>query len=104
MNIPSSQVLYRKRVGNLGSRSVFGIGTIGGLHLVVATSRSGSGFETLGAGSHSGIAKFIAKRAFNDLEFDDMSKSGYIDPAHFADLIPQYEELTQQIRKAQGDA
>lgn len=70
--------------------------------MVVATSRTGSGFETLGAGSHSGIAKFIAKKSFNDLEFDDMSKAGYINPEYFADLIPEYEELTLQLRKAQG--
>jgi threonine dehydrogenase-like Zn-dependent dehydrogenase len=102
MNIPSNQVDYRRRIGRVGSRAVFGIGTIGGLHLVVA-SRDGGGFETLGAGSHPGIARHIAKRHAADIFFNDMAKSETVGVAHFQDMLPQYEAITAQLREAHGD-
>ena len=62
MHIRSQEIAYRRRIGRAGRRAVFGIGTIGGLHLVIASNRSGSGFETLGAGSHPGIARHLARK------------------------------------------
>lgn len=101
MNIPGNQVSYRKRIGTSGRRAIYGIGTIGGLHLVAAERASG-GLETLGAGSHPGIARHIAKKYAPDVEFDEMAKSERLAYADFADLVPGYEELTAQIRSAQG--
>lgn len=100
MNIPVAQVSYRRRIGRSGKNPVFGIGTVGGLHLVVA-ARDNGGFTTLGAGSHPGIARFIAKRADDAIEFDLM-KSEHLDPKFFEDLLPDYEELTAQIRAAEA--
>jgi hypothetical protein len=102
VNIPASQVGYRRKIGRTGNRAVFGIGTIGGLHLVVAASRSGGGFETLGAGSHPGVARHIAKTHCDDIEFDDIAKSGQWGPELFQDFVPAAELLTKQIREAQG--
>lgn len=103
MNIPAKEVDYKRRIGKVGGRAIYGIGTIGGLHLVVA-ARTGGGFETLGAGSHPGIARFIAKKASTDVIFDDIAKSDYLDPIYFQDLVPGYVQLTNQLREAQGDA
>lgn len=100
MFIPSRQVSYRRRVGSAGNRAIFAIGSIGGLHLIVAASRGG--FETLGAGSHPGVARHVAKTHCDDLEFDDIQKSGQWNQDLFAEFIPAAEELTQQIRRAQG--
>ena len=101
MNIPANQVAYRRRVGSVGSRAVFGIGTTGGLHIVVAAR--GAGFETLGAGSHPGIARHIAKKHAPEIVFDDLAKSELPDIRHFADLLPDYEELTAELRRLHND-
>jgi hypothetical protein len=97
MHIPAGQVLYKKRIGKAGDRQVYGIGTVGGLHLVVA-AKSGGSFETLGAGSHPGVARHIAKQFASDVEFDDMAKSQQLSPEFFQDLLPQYVELTEALR------
>ena len=99
MHIPAAQVSYRKRIGRAGRRSVFGIGTVGGLHIVAAAG-PGGGLEILGTGSHPGIAKFIAQRHAADLEFDEMAKAEALDPKYFMDLLPEYEALTAQLRAA----
>lgn len=101
MLIPANQVAYRRRIGRLGGRAVYGIGAIGGLHLVAAASDSG-GLEVLGAGSHPGIARHIAKKSAAEIEFDSIAKHESIDIKHFEDLVPTYEVITAQIRKAQG--
>lgn len=99
MNIPAKQVAYRKRIGHLGSTPVYGIGTVGGLHLVVA-ARSG-GFETLGAGSHPGIARHLAKQ-HGDVTYDSLDKSEDLDVKYFIDTLHEWVELTNQLRAAQG--
>lgn len=102
MHIPAAQISYRRKIGRAGRRAVFGIGTIGGLH-VVAASGPGGGLEILGTGSHPGIAKFIAQRHAADLEFDEMAKAEALDPKYFMDLVPQWEEFTNQLRAVNGD-
>jgi len=101
MNIPARQILYRKKIGKTSDGdTVLGIGTIGGLHLVVAAKEGGE-FETLGVGSHLGIAKFIARKQ-SKISYDTLEKSEDMPFEHFKDLLPFYEDLTASLRESQG--
>ena len=101
MNISENEVAYKKKVGKLDGHPVFEVGLKGGLHLVFA-SRNGK-LETLGAGPHRAVARFVAKKKTEDkVEFTDLSKADWIEPEHFADILPQYEALTDAIRARQG--
>lgn len=99
MNISAKELLYKKRIGKASKgRTVFGVGTIGGLHLVVAVG--GGKMETLGAASHPALARHIATKNDPELEFNDLAKSEQIDPKFFADMLDSYVELTNQLREA----
>jgi hypothetical protein len=54
--------------------------------------------ETLGAGSHPGIARHLAKKFDTTVEFTELNKSETLELRHFEDLLPGYEELTLQLR------
>jgi hypothetical protein len=96
MNISKNQVQYRKRIGHIGSKAVMEIGTIGGLK-VVAVQESGGQLKTLGAGSHRGLARFLAKKAEPTLEIDLLEKSDDGDIRDFADLLPFWEAVTAKL-------
>jgi hypothetical protein len=100
MNIPAAQVKSKRRCGRTGSRAVWHASTVGGFH-IIAAARDGGGMEILGTGSHPAVARFLARRAAPDIEFDDLQKS-VDDPRDFADLIPQAAMETAYMRKLQG--
>jgi hypothetical protein len=102
LNIASKEVKDRKKIGHLGTRAVFAISVIGGLHLVAAEKAGSGQLEILGAGSHAAVARHIAERQHESVVFDSLEKSEYCSLEHFIDLIPAYEEVTAQLRKAQG--
>ena len=102
MQIKANEIADKKRIGTLKGRGVFRLSTIGGLHLVVASSSSGD-VEVLGAGSHPGIARHLARKRESDIRFDDLSKSEDLDPRFFEDLLPRFSELTERFRKVNGD-
>lgn len=97
MNLPSNEFVYRKRIGKMGSKPVIGIGMIGGLHLVAAQSEDG-GISVLGAGSHPGVARHIAKKYAPDVEYDMLEKSEPLQLADFQDILPFWEAVTNKIR------
>ena len=101
MLIPANQVSYRKRIGTSAGKAVFGVGVIGGLHLV-ALHKDGSDFKILGAGSHRAVARYIAQRNSPDIRYDELIKSGEPQYADFVDILPKYEELTRRIMEIQG--
>jgi isocitrate lyase len=101
MNITKEQLKYHKKIGKLNGRAVFELATKGGFHMVVAPK--GTGFETLGTGSHPALARHIAGNREKDIVWTELSKSDWVSPSDFAELIPKYEEITHQIRRAQGD-
>lgn len=102
MDIRAEEVAYTKRVGKLDGASVFEVGLKGGLHLI-CVSRAGKKFEPLGAGPHRAVARHIAKKKTeNRIEFTDLSKADWIEPEHFADVLPQYEAMTGALRASQG--
>lgn len=97
MNISQEEVEFKKAVGKARGKTLYHLKTRGGLHIIGL-----EGGEILGTGSHKGIARHIARKTEPDVVWTELSKSEHIDPQDFEHLIPQYEELTQTLRKAQG--
>ena len=93
MVLPASQIASRERVGTARGHSVLAIHMIGGLHLI-ALQKDGS-WETLGAGSHPAVARHLAQRNCPDIVWDELKKSGQPTYADFADLLPEWERVTQ---------
>lgn len=75
--------------------------TKGGFHIVVAPK--GNSFETLGTGPHRAVARHIARKHHKDIQWTDLAKGDWIDPAHFESIVPKYEAITNQMRKLHGD-
>lgn len=101
VNIKPEEVEYKKKVGRLGNSHVIEVGLKGGLHLIFA-ARGGS-FETLGAGPHRAVARYIAgKKSESKIEWSDLNKADHIEPAYFEHLLPKYEAMTDAFRGAQG--
>lgn len=95
MTIPTDEVAYTKAIGRVDGDPVVEIGLRGGLHAVFV--RRGKKLEPLGAGSHPAIARHMAKRKTDGrLELTELNKGGYVDPAHFADILPHYEANLDQ--------
>jgi hypothetical protein len=87
-----------KKVGTLKGKPVFAIQTKGGLSLV-----ADSAGHILSCGPHRAIARNIAEKSEPTIEWTDLEKSGYIDPASYEFLLPKYTELTNALRKMQGE-
>jgi hypothetical protein len=100
MTIRPEEVAEKKRVGNLRGAPVFHVGLKGGLHLMLV-ARSGK-FETLSVGPHKAVSRHIAKKKEPEIEWTDLAKADYIDPAHFAWLLPEFEAMTDAFRAIQG--
>jgi hypothetical protein len=97
MNVPESQIVLKKKVGKSSGKDVTYIKTSGGLHLVV--NHKGI---VLGSGPHRGVARHLAQKFDKDLNWTELSKSDHIDSAYFEHLLPEYEQLTRDLRSAQG--
>lgn len=67
---------------------------IGGIHTVLV----GNDPSPVGAGNHAALARYVAKKALPGIEFDSLEKSDYVPYAAVADLMPEAESLTRQIR------
>lgn len=98
MNISENEVAYKRKVGLLKGCPVIEVGLKGGLHLIFA--RLNGKVETLGAGPHRAVARFIAKKRESEIEFTDLHKSDWVDPDHFGWLVPRYEAETDRIAAA----
>jgi hypothetical protein len=98
MIIPGDEVVYKSAIGKLGDSILWGIGTIGGLHLV--ESRSPNGSRTiLGAGSHRAVARHIAKKTHADIEWSVLEKSSDPDLRDFEDILPFWEQVVIRANK-----
>ena len=101
MDIRAEEVEYKRKVGKFNGAPVIEVGLKGGLHLIFAAK--GGKFETLGAGPHRAVARFIAKKKTEDkIDWTDLAKGDWIDPAHFQALVPKYEAYTDALRERQG--
>lgn len=90
-----------RKIGSFNGKPVYGLRTKGGYHLIV-TPKDGR-FETLGAGPLAAVAKFIATRKNEGIEWSELEKSETISQESLNAILPQYEDLTKQIRTLQGD-
>jgi hypothetical protein len=98
-----------KKIGLQGKKPVYQFRTKGGLYIVGTPKKNNSGgIEFLGSGPHRQVARIIAERNVaqkneEDIVWTELSKSDHVDPDHFALILPEYEELTQKLRLANGD-
>jgi hypothetical protein len=94
------------KVGKLGKKDVFQYKTKGGLYMVGVPKVGG--MEILGSGPHRAVARIVAeknteKKNEEALEWTELSKSDHVPPEHYAFILPEYEELTERMRKLNGD-
>ena len=101
MVLPANQIASKSRIGTARGHSVLAIKMIGGLHLIALNKDAGN-WETLGAGSHSAVARYIASRNCPDIVWDELKKSNEPQYDDFKDLLPKYQEITNQMRAIQG--
>lgn len=97
MIIPETQIILKKKVGHSQGKPVTYIKTAGGLHLIV-NSRG----VVLSTGPHVGVARHLAQKFDKDLNWTELSKSDHVDSSYFEHLLPEYEQLTRDLRSAQG--
>lgn len=95
MDLKKEHISYKKVVGKLDGQSVFEIATTGGLHLIV--SHKNNKPETVSVGPHAAVARYIAEKRNPEIQWTELSKADHIEPVFFQHLIPQYEELTDQL-------
>lgn len=95
MNLDAEQLSSKRIIGKSGGRNVIELVTKGGWHLIVRADASG--FQPIGAGSHKGIARFIAKKKDAELELDELSKAESIDDALLEPYIPFWESFTDKL-------
>ena len=90
--LPESQIVYKKRVGTYGSKSLYLLKGIGGINVVAATG-PGS-MEVLGMGSHPALARMLARR-HEGVHFDDLEKSSSFDASTLdSALVAEWAEAT----------
>jgi len=96
MNVPETQIAVKKTVGKIDGKPVRYVKTVGGLHLIADWKG-----QVLGAAPHRAVARHIASKKA-DIEWTELSKSDHIPVEAFAHILPEYEALTNEFRKAQG--
>lgn len=97
MNVPDGQIIVKKTVGKLDGKPVRYVKTVGGLHLIADWKGT-----VLGAAPHKAVARHIASRQANGIEWTELSKGEHVPLEAFQHLLPEYEALTAAFRKAQG--
>jgi hypothetical protein len=98
VRIPPGEIKYRRKIGTQNGKPVYGIGTVGGLHVVAAASPGGGDLSILGVGSHPLLASTLALR-HDGVVLDELSKA---DVSCFGTLLEEYAEVTALLRKHQG--
>jgi hypothetical protein len=98
MVIPSDEVVAKSVIGKLGNKTLWGVSTVGGLHLVEARSPDGSK-QVIGAGSHRAVARMTAKRMHQDIEWSVLEKSQEIDERDVADILPFWLEVVKRAQQ-----
>ena len=101
MQLTKEHIARKAQVGRISlkgkERPVMEIATTGGLWMEVA--QDGNNTVVLGAGPHRAVARHIAESQHKGLEWTELSKSEYVDPKLFADILPEYVELTNQFNR-----
>lgn len=95
MIIPTSQIMLKKRVGKLKGKAIWHVRTRGGLHLIADDSG-----KPVAAGPHVAVARHLAEQYEPALEWTELSKSDHVAYEAYQHLLPEYRELSDQLRKA----
>jgi hypothetical protein len=90
-----------KIIGTIGSEKLLQLKTKGGLYVVA--KKKPKGYEILAFGPHRAAARNIVQKRYDDVCFTELSKSDHVPEEQFAMILPQYEALTDAIRKLNGD-
>ena len=98
MKIPTDQIEVKKKIGKSGNSDIYRLKTRGGLHVVYNSNGT-----VLGSGPHRMVAQHIAEKFDNDIVWTELSKSDHYDVSDFAHVLPEYYELTTEMRKAQSN-
>lgn len=98
MNIPAAQIEFRKRVGKAKGKDLWHIKTKGGLHVIADYLG-----KVVGSGPHRAVARHITERYEPDATWTELSKSDHYDVQDFQHLLPEYEALTEKLRKMQDE-
>jgi hypothetical protein len=96
--IPSDEVISKDVVGKWGNKTLWAVSTVGGLHLIEARSPDGAR-QVIGAGSHRAVARHIAKKMNNDIEWTVLEKTAEANFRDFEDVLPFWEEVTLRAQK-----
>jgi len=97
MNIPAAQIAMKKKVGTADGKDLTYIKLVGGLHMI--TNHKG---VVVGSGPHKAVARHIAGRHVENIQWSELSKADHLPFEDFAHLLPKYEAVTDELRKAQG--
>lgn len=97
MTIPDDEIISDEEVGKQGDKTVRALRTVGGLFLIEARSTKGQR-TILGAGNHPCIARMLAQKLNQDVEFNDLHKSQDTDESTFAEFLPFWEAVTLRAK------
>ena len=100
INLTANQIASKKVVGKTDKGPVFLVITKGGLNLILEVD--GKKVNSLGLGAHRSIAQHLASKNA-DVTWTELSKSESWEVSEFTQLLPQYEALTNQVRKAEQE-
>ena len=98
MVIPGDEVISKSIVGKLGNKILWAISTIGGLNLIEARSPDGSK-QIIGAGNHRAVARHVAKRSHEDIEWSMLEKSAEVDIRDIEDLMPFWQAVVERVNQ-----
>jgi hypothetical protein len=77
---------------------LWAISTVGGLFLVEARSPDGSR-QIIGAGSHRAVARHVAKRSHEDIEWSALEKSAEVNIQDVEDLLPFWQSVVERVNQ-----
>jgi len=97
LQITPEHIQSKKVIGVHKGHKVIRITTTGGLSVVAI---AGAVSEIAGAGAHPALAKYLAKKRFPDIEYNELEKSD-VDPLYFQHLVPKYEAITNTLRASE---
>jgi len=89
-----------RKVGTLHGKPVLQFKTKGGFFMHVMM-KNGSPIW-IGTGPHAAVARHISKQKEPDVIWSELSKSDHVDPEHFRELLPTYEEITDRCNELFG--
>ncbi len=89
------------KIGTVGGKDLMQIRCKGGFYMLV--TKKPKGFNILAAAAHPLLARKKVSNDHKDVDFTELSKAEHVPAEHYALLMPDCEELTALLRKANGE-